>query len=209
MGKKCVPGMFCIENMTLFMLFIVFLLLIYMYYNFSKQNNNNNNNNFNRETGTIINIPPRAVIGPLQAVSTRNDSFNDPYSPPLKTNEYYQSREGSDIRPRPNIPIQTQGPNSSYTQVGILTRSNGRDDMILPLMGRRNYNGRDKWQYYTISNTGNMNTKLPVSVNGRSCTGDNGCDEIYNNDSIYVEGYKDVFVATIYETGSFSYNAMM
>ncbi len=204
MGKKCVPGMFCIENMTLFMLFIVLILLVYIYYNFSRQNIGSSQ----IATGTIINVPPRAVIGPLQAISTRNDSFNDPYAPPLKKNEYYQSREGSDIRPRPMIPIQTQGGNGNYSQIGILTRANGRDDMILPLMGRRNFNGRDKWQYYTISNNGNINAKLPVSVNGKSCTADRGCDEIYNNDAVYVEGYKDVFTATIYESDNFSYSPL-
>lgn len=204
MGKKCVPGMFCIENMTLFMLFIVLLLLIYIYYNFSKQNTREP-----RElTGTIINVPPRAVIGPLQSISTRNDAFNDPYAPPLKNNDYYHSSKGSDIRARPAINIQTHGVNPNYSQIGILTRANGRDDMILPLMGKRNFNGRDKWQYYTISNNGNINTKLPVSVNGKSCTSDKGCDEIYNNDSVYVEGYKDVFNATIYESDNFSYSPL-
>ena len=56
------------------------------------------------------------------------------------------------------------------------------------------------------NNAGNLNTKLPVSVKGRSCTSDIGCDEIYNGDVIYVEGYKDTFHATIYENAGFSYN---
>jgi hypothetical protein len=77
--------------------------------------------------------------------------------------------------------------------------------MILPLMGRRVMSGRDKWQYYTMSNTGNLNTKLPVSVNGRSCTGEYGCDSIMNGDTIYVEGYNDTFKATIYENNLFNY----
>ena len=65
--------------------------------------------------------------------------------------------------------------------------------------------GRDKWQYYTISNTGTLNTKLPVSVNGKSCTSENGCDMIYNNDTIFVEGYKDIFRVTIYENNLLRY----
>ena len=77
--------------------------------------------------------------------------------------------------------------------------------MILPLMGRRNMAGRDKWQYYTMTNTGNLNTKLPISVSGKNCTSEYGCDEINNGDTIYVEGYRDTFTATIYETGTFSY----
>ena len=77
--------------------------------------------------------------------------------------------------------------------------------MILPLFGKIHLSGRNKWNYYTVSNTGNINTKLPVSLKGRSCTSDTGCDEIYNGDLVYVEGYKDTFTATIYENGGMSY----
>ena len=72
-------------------------------------------------------------------------------------------------------------------------------------MGRRHMSGRDKWQYYTISNSGSLNTKLPVSVNGRSCTSEYGCDPIMQNDAVYVEGYKSTFNATVYENSSFHY----
>jgi len=77
--------------------------------------------------------------------------------------------------------------------------------MILPLMGRKHLSGRDKWQYYTISGSGNLNTKLPVSLNGKSCTSEYGCDSIYNNDMVYVEGYNDTFSVTMYENGQFNY----
>jgi hypothetical protein len=95
--------------------------------------------------------------------------------------------------------------------VGILTRSvkKGNEDLILPLMGKRmGRTGRyDKMQYYTMSNTGPVNTKLPISKNGKSCTGEYGCDEINNGDTVYVEGYSDTFKATVYESGQFSYDA--
>ena len=32
MGKKCIPGLICIENMTLFILFVVSVITIYVYY---------------------------------------------------------------------------------------------------------------------------------------------------------------------------------
>jgi hypothetical protein len=46
-------------------------------------------------------------------------------------------------------------------------------------MGRRV--DRNKMQYYAISNTGTMNTKLPLKNKGRSCTDERGCDEIFTN----------------------------
>ena len=30
--KKCIPGLFCMENMTMFLLFLLIVTLIYMYY---------------------------------------------------------------------------------------------------------------------------------------------------------------------------------
>ena len=87
-----------------------------------------------------------------------------------------------------------------------LTRmGNSGENDILPLMGRRIMSGRDKWQFYTIANNGNLNTKLPVSVNGKSCTGEYGCDDINNSDVVFVEGYNDTFKVTMYENNLFQY----
>lgn len=199
MGKKCIPGIICIENMTLFLLILIILLFIYIFYNqYRVQSNTNDKNEKIVLVNTSSNIPQ------LVPISSRQDVFNDPYSPPGKDPVVYPRNSG-DVRGIP-VNIQTRGVNNDYQQVGILTRSNySGDEMILPLMGRKHMSGRDKWQYYTISGTGNLNTKLPISVNGRSCTGEYGCDDIYNGDVVYVEGYKDTFQATIYENNLFHY----
>lgn len=204
MGKKCVPGVFCIENMTLFLLIFIAVVVLYLWYS-----------HFNKYSGaaaTSSTEPAKIVIiasqpqqPGLSSLATRHDPFNDPYSPPMKTDGLFYPPNSSDVR---GIPInqQTRGLNTGYQQVGILTRSsNGVNDMILPLMGRRNMSGRDKWQYYTMSNTGNLNTKLPVSLNGKSCTSEYGCDNINNGDVIYVEGYNDTFRVTMYENNLFQY----
>jgi hypothetical protein len=124
----------------------------------------------------------------------------------LKDDGYYHPRDSSDVRGIP-VNIETRGSGMAYQQIGILTPMNGGGDaLILPLMGRRWLNGRDKWQYYTMANgMSNISTKLPVSVNGKSCTGEYGCNEIQNGDTVYVEGYKTTFSATVYENGTFSY----
>jgi hypothetical protein len=95
----------------------------------------------------------------------------------------------------------------SYQQIGILTPvGNNSNDLILPLMGRRLITGREKWQYYTMANgSSTLHTKLPISVNGKSCTGEYGCNEIMNGDTVYVQGYNNVFSATIYDNSNFAY----
>ena len=203
MGKKCIPGLFCIENMTLFLLIVIVILLIYVWY--TQLVKPIRNIEKDQSKIIVVNTPN---TNPLASISTRNNPMNDPYAPPLKNDGIYYPTNSGDIRGIPlkvPINIETRGMNMEYQQVGILTRTHNSNDMILPLMGRRNLAGRDKWQYYTISNTGNLNTKLPISVNGKSCTGEYGCDQVYNGDIVYVEGYKDTFIATIYENNLFRY----
>lgn len=201
MGKKCIPGVLCIENMTLFLLFVILVLVVYFYYSISK---------YEKKTGgtdstKVIFVTQPPQVNHLGAISARLDPINDPYSPPMKSDSIYYPRVSGDIRGAIPVNIETRGLNTTYQQVGILTRLSGSNDMILPLMGRRTMAGRDKWQYYTMSNTGNLNTKLPISQNGKSCTSEYGCDNINNGDIVYVEGYNDSFRATVYETSSFQY----
>ena len=194
--KKCIPGLFCMENMTMFLLFVLIVTVIYMYYiNIVKPNiYSSNKTSFSQPV--ILMSPPVQDVAPeiLAPVSTRTQPLVNLHSPPLK-------QEGGIAA----INIPTRGPELEYTQTGILTRDNS-DDLILPLMGRRSSNGRDKYQYYTMTNNaGNIHTKLPISVKGKSCTSDLGCDEIFNGDVVYVEGYKDTFRATIYENMLYKY----
>ena len=48
--------------------------------------------------------------------------------------------------------------------------------------------------------------KLPISVNGKSGSDEYGVDELYSNDTVYVEGYDDVFKATIYKNNNYYYS---
>jgi len=194
MGKKCVPGLICIENMTLFILFVILLLIVYIWYS------HNRNNTHANEKVVLVNT--QSNIPQIVPIASRQDIFNDPYTPPSKDITVYPRNSG-DVRDIP-VNVQTRGTMNDYQQVGILTRNNNTE-MILPLMGRKHMTGRDKWQYYTISGTGNLNTKLPISVNGRSCTSEYGCDDIYNGDVVYVEGYNDTFRVTVYENNQFQY----
>ena len=202
MPRKCAPGVICIENMTLFVLVVIFVLLSTIFYQQYKHQSRPAHRRMNAANHSSQPIN-------LSGVATRGDTLNDPYAPPLKNDGLYFRGDSSDIRGVPppiQVPvnIETRGVTSSYSQVGILTNNNG-ENLILPLMGRRHMAGRDNWQYYTISNTGMVNTKLPVSVRGKSCTSEYGCDSITNGDQVYVEGYNNTFNATIYENGTFSY----
>jgi len=176
MGKKCIPGLFCIGNMTLFLVFLLFLFVFYIFLRITDLGKKNSS--------------PIIVMNPY--TFPRENPLTNLYAPPLQ----------NDMVVLP--PVATQSTDVNYRQIGILTRKHDSSE-ILPLMGRRQIRSRNKWQYYTMTGN-NIQMKLPVSVNGKSCTGEYGCDEIYNNDTVYVEGFKDIFIATIYENNSFIYN---
>ena len=194
---KCLPNMFCIRNTTIF--FIIILSAIGIYFVYSKTGVST--------TATILE-PPRP--SPLFIMSSRanSDILEDPYAPPLRNDSYFGGIGPMMAAPpvvTMPINVRTQGPpmNTNYRQVGLLTRINGKET-ILPLMGRPLQKNRDKWQFYTMSDKNNS-VKLPISFKKKSCTGEYGCDNIYNGDTVYVEGYKDAFQATIYDNAVMEY----
>jgi hypothetical protein len=194
MAKKCVPGVICIENITLFLIIIFLLIGLYLWYITNIYPLKQKQNTDNKMSQMPMMLP----------ISSKQDEFNDPYQPPLKK-DMYHLKDSSDVRGIP-VNVETRGLPTAYQQIGILNRTNDvNNDMILPLMGRRTMSGRDQWQYYTISGSGNLNTRLPISLGGKKCSGEYGCSEISNGDIVYVEGYNDTFRATIYENNTFQY----
>jgi hypothetical protein len=135
--------------------------------------------------------------------NAQEDVLLNPYVPPLRDDRASLDIRGPVAVAVP-INVSTQGTgNAAYRQVGILTRING-PETILPLMGRPLFRNRDKWQFYTISEKSNF-IKLPISVKGRSCTNEYGCDNVYNGDTVYVEGYNDAFKVTAYDNSVMQY----
>ena len=222
MSKKCPPGVICFENITLVLFLIIACIIIYLaysQYNKNASTSNGNSNTNSNSNSNIIEISRKDygggggggfldLIPSFGSGYTRGpaDVLLNPYTPPLRDDRYFNQygtsalgvAMGGDIRGAIPINVATRSVNSAYRQVGILTRVNG-PETILSLMGRPLFPSQDKWQFYTMSDK-NHSVKLPVTYKKRSCTSDLGCDNIYNGDTVYVEGYNDAFKATIYDT---------
>jgi len=199
MPKKCPPGIICFEYITL-LFFLIIIFLIILYFN----NNFNNNYYFNKENNNYKlkkdnNLFPRANFS---YTNNENDILLNPYQPPLRDDRYILNKDINTYNKIP-INISTKAIDTTYRQVGILTRINGRET-ILPLMGRPLFTNRDKWNFYTMSDKNNM-VKLPISFKGKSCTNEYGCDNLYNGDNVYVESYNDAFRVTIYDNNIIKY----
>lgn len=214
MVKTCPPGVFCLENITIFT--IIILIIVFSIFLFSYQNKMNRVrdliNKVNEESGNkknnvqVIRSPTTRISSgfnnPIMIPET-NNVLGDLYTPPLQ----YQGQQ----KAAPTIPdntveinIPTQGEAEKPRQIGILTRQGGLKPTILPLMGNRLITNKDYYNYYTISDS-NLNLKLPVSSNGKNCVSEYGCDMISDGDLVYVEGYNDQFKATVYENAQYRY----
>jgi hypothetical protein len=191
--QKCLPNMFCIRNTTIVLVVILGALVAYILYS---------------KYGVGVGVGGSGVSSGMPMMQRTPSPFytipipdvlENPYVPPLRNDRFHDA-----VIPIP-INIRTQGPpaNVNYRQVGLLTRVNGKET-ILPLMGRPLQKNRDKWQFYTMSDKNNS-VKLPISFKKKSCTSEYGCDNIYNGDTVYVEGYKDAFRATIYDNAVMEY----
>lgn len=105
--------------------------------------------------------------------------------------------------------LATRGPAPPYQQMGILTAEGGSsssaapDRTILPLYGREMDVRRGRWNYYTRTD-GTNPIQVPIRVKNRFCDDDtNGCDELYNDDTVHIPALGRSFTATVYRRSIF------
>lgn len=198
MVKKCPPGVICIENVSMFFLAIILFIAFYLIYVFMMKHKQ-------------YNIPPQIQSQKIVIQDDRtsgfgfgNDVLMNPYVPPLRDERYFVPTN------RPIMPINISTSvtaiDTNYRQVGLLTPvgSSSGQDKILPLMGRPLLTNRSMWQYYSMSDQNNS-VKLPIRKGGRSCTNENGCNEMMSGESVFVEGYNQAFKVTLYDNDSIRY----
>lgn len=224
MVRKCPPGVLCFENITLVVVAVIIIGLGIYAHSRVFGGHGHGHCHGPMLVASADNSLDFGIGGP----SSSQDVLLNPYVPPLRDNSVGASRPNYDIRGgvetihyggmdgggggvRVNVP--TRSVDTTYRQVGILTRSGGggggsggtaSQETILPLIGRPLFTNRDKWQFYTLSDKNNA-IKLPVIINGKSGTGEYGCNNVSTGDTIYVEGYNDAFRVTAYDSASLRY----
>lgn len=99
--------------------------------------------------------------------------------------------------PRSDAPfnIPTQGVPETYQSMGIVKTSDGK---LLPLFGRRSISARERYNYYTRTDTYNP-IPLPIEMQGRDCQDQVGCPELFNGDRVKVSTTNDTGEVTIYK----------
>ena len=85
-----------------------------------------------------------------------------------------------------------------FRQIGFLYSEDGQEEMM-PLLGRRVHNGSTNWNYYTLTNH-EIPIKIPIFNKKRNCMNEYGCDELYNEDKVYIQEFNKHYIVRIYES---------
>ncbi len=100
--------------------------------------------------------------------------------------------------PIPEKPAEEEPKKDEQIEEGFMNFVNDNNKKMLPLFGQETYSGSNKWNYYTMNDTG-FGVKLPVSYKNRQCQDEYGCQEIYDGDSVQISGLSGTYKAQIYK----------
>jgi hypothetical protein len=194
MAKKCPTGFVCSDRTTVWLVLLIVVAAGAGLYWYSQQT---------------------ALAAVKPAAESKIIVVSAPAPPPAINNQMIRP----DLYPEPVQrlglplglgPVASRGPLGPIQQVGILTAEGGSsnsaapDRTILPLFGRELDPRRSRWNYYTRTD-GTNPVQVPVRVRNRLCDDDtNGCDEVYNDDSVHVPALGRNFKATVYRRSMFA-----
>lgn len=171
--KKCPEGNICFSNTMFLCLFILLLLIFFYMYRMIQK----------KQEIKIIKEDEKIVEETRKLVEEE-----------IKQEQIKQE----EIKQEPIIIMKQQKQSilieEEYKQIGILTG----EDKILPLYGKKCFLNSNKWLYYTGTDKFHM-LKIPVEYKKRDCTHEFGCDELYDNDIIFVPAYNKQFKVSIYQ----------
>ena len=188
MRTRCPPGMWCFPNsfslfswpsVTLILIFIVTVGLVI----YSTQNARN----------TPI-LTMMSGNQPPSMTQVTMKSGDDRYSRAPEAERQWNT--GPDLSRVPNSPfnIPTQGIPESYQSMGIVKTGDGK---LLPLYGRRSISSRERYNYYTRTDSYNP-IPIPVHMQGRDCQDQVGCPELYDGDKVKLSATNETGEVTIY-----------
>jgi hypothetical protein len=97
-----------------------------------------------------------------------------------------------------NIP--TQGIPETYQSMGIVKTTDGK---LLPLYGRRCISSRERYNYYSRTDSYNP-LPIPLIMQGRDCQDQVGCPELFNGDRVQIPSLDQSGEVTIYRVRDIS-----
>ena len=149
----------------------------------------------------LVNRPPRYIIQDPEVIVKEVIKEVPVKSEEPYREDIYKPDLNRHIRTPPfNYP--TRGPPEEYNMVGFLQDSED-PNKLQQLYGRRTYPNSNNWNYFVKSDQYHQ-IPIPVTVNGKNCTDENGCTELNNKDSINLLNKEHT--ATIYKPEPYYYD---
>jgi hypothetical protein len=184
MPRRCPPGMVCFPDtfsiiswpsVTLILIFIVTVGLIVWSLRQERQ----------------LLVQPQLQQAPVYVNVKGGD---DRYSRAPEAERVWDTPPDMSRMPSTPFNIPTQGVPESYQSMGIVKTGDGK---LLPLYGRRSISARERYNYYTRTDSYNP-IPIPVEMGGRDCQDQVGCPELYNGDKVKLSATNDIGEVTIY-----------
>lgn len=192
MPRNCPPGMVCFPNtfsviswpsVTLVLILLVTVGLI----TWSIRNET-------KITSQIFAQMMSKMNSPSSTVNVQGG--DDRYSRAPEAERLWDTGPDLSRIPSPSAPfnIPTQGLPEAYQSMGIVKTGDGK---LLPLYGRRSISSRDRYNYYTRTDTYNP-VQIPIKIKGRDCQDGVGCPELYDGDNVKLSATGETGEVTIY-----------
>ena len=192
MPSRCPPGMMCFPNkfgiiswpsITLCLIFILAVSLVIWSY---------------KRAPDIIVLPRQpAPVQATPSVQLNVRGSDSRYSRAPEPERDWDTPPDMSRIPNPSTPfnIPTQGVAEEYQSMGVVKTSDGK---LLPLFGRRCISSRERYNYYTRTDTYNP-LPLPIEMQGRGCQDQVGCPELFNGDTVKISTLNQGGQVTIYK----------
>lgn len=192
MPSRCPPGMMCFPNkfgiiswpsITLCLIFILAVSLVIWSY---------------KRAPDIIVLPRQpAPVQATPSVQLNVRGSDSRYSRAPEPERDWDTPPDMSRIPNPSTPfnIPTQGVAEEYQSMGVVKTSDGK---LLPLFGRRCISSRERYNYYTRTDTYNP-LPLPIEMQGRDCQDQVGCPELFNGDTVKISTLNQGGQVTIYK----------
>jgi len=195
-NSVCPPGFFCMD--TGFVVFVGLILLAIGIAAYTYNKDQVKKNISEQQLLKIIVEQPSVNQAPV----VNQQPIVSKYPPPER--EYNTAPDMRGFKGAVPINFPTRGLPEEFQQMGVLTAPGGSsmsaspNRTLLPLLGRRSANSRDRYNYYT--RTDGLNPmQVPVSFKNRGCDDDTGCDEIMSGDTVGCPLLGQTFTATVYK----------
>jgi len=188
-GMICFPnsfGLFSIPSATLISILVIVVALAIWSQNYYKP---------------IILLQGQSKQAPVNVIN-QVETGDDRYSRSPEAERVWDTPPDLSRIPSTSKPfnIPTQGVPETYQSMGIVKTTDGK---LLPLYGRRCISSRERYNYYSRTDSYNP-LPIPLIMQGRDCQDQVGCPELFNGDRVQIPSLDQSGEVTIYRVRDIS-----